>query len=327
MSRLSPAPVAPLGHQPSKASIAGSDVTFQTFYTVDQWDPHSAPTPRPRYSTPVQSFTPRPQFSTPVQSFSPPRPKFSTPVETFSTPVESFAVPAHVVAVAKPAPERQDSGYESIPRTSTSSKRRKSGSPGSREKIVDGPTSSASNLRTRQSIRRTGRTVATQQAARTSGSSLYLERANTMSQTRFIPTPAAQSTTFFHFPSTGPSLVRPHTAGAVPFQGKEKVDGEEESPMPTPPPPQTQHYWTSDDTRRQEYAAIDARSRGFRGWVLRHFVPDCMIPRDQRRLGFDDDGGSVRRYRIELEDEKENKIVQETHRKRFRKWTHETFCM
>lgn len=73
------------------------------------------------------------------------------------------------------------------------------------------------------------------------------------------------------------------------------------TPSPPPPPPQTTHYWTSDRTRRLEYAAIDAASRGVRGWAMRHVVPDCFVSRESRRLGFDDDGGSVRRYRLDLE--------------------------
>lgn len=72
-------------------------------------------------------------------------------------------------------------------------------------------------------------------------------------------------------------------------------------PASPTPPPQTTHYWTSDRTRRLEYAAIDAASRGVRGWVMRNVVPDCFVSRESRRLGFDDDGGSVRRYRLDLE--------------------------
>jgi hypothetical protein len=30
-------------------------------------------------------------------------------------------------------------------------------------------------------------------------------------------------------------------------------------------------------------------------------VPDCFIPKDRRRVRFDDDRGSVVRYRLELE--------------------------
>lgn len=70
----------------------------------------------------------------------------------------------------------------------------------------------------------------------------------------------------------------------------------------TPPlPPQTTHYWTSDRTRRLEYAAIDAASRGVRGWIMRNCVPECLVPRERRRVGFGDDSGSVRRYRLDLE--------------------------
>ncbi|KAJ4417138.1 hypothetical protein N0V82_006338 [Gnomoniopsis sp. IMI 355080] len=71
------------------------------------------------------------------------------------------------------------------------------------------------------------------------------------------------------------------------------------TPFAVPPP--TTHYWTSDRTRQLEYAAIDAASKGVRGWIMRNVVPDCFVPRNTRRAGFDDDGGSVRRYRIDLE--------------------------
>jgi hypothetical protein len=76
------------------------------------------------------------------------------------------------------------------------------------------------------------------------------------------------------------------------------------SETPTYPlPPQTTHYWTSDRTRRLEYAAIDAASKGVRGWVIRHVVPDCFIPQSKRRVGFEDDRGSVVRYRLDLDTE------------------------
>ncbi|KAI1431102.1 hypothetical protein GGR50DRAFT_698352 [Xylaria sp. CBS 124048] len=68
-------------------------------------------------------------------------------------------------------------------------------------------------------------------------------------------------------------------------------------------PPQTIQYWLSDKTRRLEYAAIDAASRGLKGWFMKHMVPNCIVPKDSRRLTFDDDSGSVRRYRLELEPE------------------------
>jgi hypothetical protein len=60
-----------------------------------------------------------------------------------------------------------------------------------------------------------------------------------------------------------------------------------------------------------EYAAIDAASRGLRGFFIR-LVPDCILPPDSRRMRFhcesgDDDGGSVRRYRLSLGEEGEEK--------------------
>lgn len=79
---------------------------------------------------------------------------------------------------------------------------------------------------------------------------------------------------------------------------------DEEAPIASPylySPPQTTHYWTSDRTRRLEYAAIDAASRGVRGWVMRNMVPECFVPQEKRRVGFEDDTGSVRRYRLDLE--------------------------
>lgn len=79
-------------------------------------------------------------------------------------------------------------------------------------------------------------------------------------------------------------------------------------PPSPPPPPATVQYWTSDSTRRLEYAAIDAASRGIRGFFTK-LVPDCILPASSRRTKFHDDeesdAGSVRRYRLTLPEEKE----------------------
>lgn len=97
------------------------------------------------------------------------------------------------------------------------------------------------------------------------------------------------NTTYFHFPSPDPiELAGPLTKPAEP---------------PAPLPPQTTHYWTSDSTRRLEYAAIDASCRGVKGWVKRNLVPGCFTAKEDRHVAFDDDTGSVRRYRLELEPE------------------------
>jgi len=69
-------------------------------------------------------------------------------------------------------------------------------------------------------------------------------------------------------------------------------------------PPQTTLYFLTPETRRLEYAAIDAASRGVRGFVSK-LVPGCMVGRERSR-GFhtkggddDSDAGSVRRYRLD----------------------------
>ncbi len=87
-----------------------------------------------------------------------------------------------------------------------------------------------------------------------------------------------------------------------------------------PLPPQTTHYWTSDRTRRLEYAAIDAASKGVRGWVMRHVVPDCFVPQSKRRVGFEDDRGSVVRYRLELDTEESMEKAESVRAKGWRGW-------
>jgi hypothetical protein len=167
--------------------------------------------------------------------------------------------------------QRQDSGYESLKRRLSQSSRRRTSSTSS---------SSAPRPRTRPSIRRAAKSSPNPQ--RSSGQSLYMVRSHQ---------PQAAHTSYFHFPSPDPVEL-----SAVGPSGPERC----ESPFQMPP--QTTHYWTSDRTRRLEYAAIDAASRGVKGWVMRHLVPDCFVPREAKHLTFEDDRGSVRRYRLELED-------------------------
>lgn len=35
--------------------------------------------------------------------------------------------------------------------------------------------------------------------------------------------------------------------------------------------------------------------------MMRHVVPDCFVPQSKRRVGFEDDRGSVVRYRLDLD--------------------------
>jgi hypothetical protein len=71
--------------------------------------------------------------------------------------------------------------------------------------------------------------------------------------------------------------------------------------------------WKSPTTRRREYAEIDKRERGLRGWWRRWSPSWCS---KSSRLGFyegedNSDAGSVRRYRLELPDEDMSINVQE----------------
>ncbi|RKF73252.1 hypothetical protein GcM1_245151 [Golovinomyces cichoracearum] len=96
------------------------------------------------------------------------------------------------------------------------------------------------------------------------------------------------------------------------WKAKEITSDEDfQGAFPQAPVPSTIHYWTSDNTRRLEYAAIDAASSGVRGFLFR-LVPDCILPAQTRRTRFfGHDGvkgqkeGSVRRYRLTLPDETE----------------------
>jgi hypothetical protein len=178
---------------------------------------------------------------------------------------------------------RQDSGYESIgPHKSQPGRRRTSTI-----------SSSASRTRQRPSTRRSSRAGPVAPLPRSTANLLYSSQ------------PHHQYGAYYHFPSPEhdtPYYPAQDAAPAYdnPFAAPARSCPE---PAPHPLPPQTTHYWTSDRTRRLEYAAIDAAGRGVKGWVMRHMVPECFVPREQRRLGFDDDTGSVRRYRLELDGE------------------------
>ncbi|KAI1405073.1 hypothetical protein F4819DRAFT_53206 [Hypoxylon fuscum] len=159
---------------------------------------------------------------------------------------------------------RHDSGYESI-RSSTcqSSQRHNS---------TTSTSSSQARPRTRPSMRRATKSSPT-------------PHLRSVQPLHVATLPQQQPTTYYYFPPP------------------ESLSGEDEdahNAEPSYPLPPHTLYWTSDDTRRLEYAAIDAASRGVKGWFMKHIVPDCFVPKSSRRVGFDDTG-SVRRYRLELE--------------------------
>ncbi|KAI0017965.1 hypothetical protein F4780DRAFT_781817 [Xylariomycetidae sp. FL0641] len=181
------------------------------------------------------------------------------------------------------AMRRHDSGYESIHSGSKST----TSSHGTRRRSsLISSSSSQRRPRTRPSIHRASKSTPTAQMVQSQGRPLHLSLSHQELQELQEQPPH----TYFFFPS-------PEAAAT----DDRRTCSQEMEQSHHPPPPQTTHYWTSDTTRRLEYAAIDAASRGFKGWMRRHVIPDCFMPKENRRLTFDDDTGSVRRYRLELD--------------------------
>ncbi|KAH9885367.1 hypothetical protein F4778DRAFT_511016 [Xylariomycetidae sp. FL2044] len=179
---------------------------------------------------------------------------------------------------------RHDSGYGSI-HTGSRSGASQSSSHRRSSTISNGSSYSHARSGARPSFRRAARSSPGPLVGRPNGQPPFHRTRSMQPQ----PPQHLQSNTYFHFPS--PELIM----GA-------QSDDEDIHYHQDHPPPQTTHYWTSDHTRRLEYAAIDAASRGVKGWILKHMVPDCFVPKENRRLRFDDDTGSVRRYRLDLDD-------------------------
>lgn len=213
---------------------------------------------------------------------------------------------------AAPQMKRQDSGYEShvsTPRASIShpnaprpaAPRRTSTS------NVQGhmSSSSVSKIRGRPSTRRSMKPHSPHngqaQPQVQSPASLYLVRTLPSQRPVSLPEPTTlEMSSYVQFPSPPDPTDVEHAD----FMGPHWHNSTTQEPQHQhPPPPQTTHYWTSDRTRRLEYAAIDAASRGVKGWIRRNLLPDCFVARDDGHIAFDDDTGSVRRYRLELEDD------------------------
>lgn len=109
-----------------------------------------------------------------------------------------------------------------------------------------------------------------------------------------------------------PTIRSRHTTPTAPYEFFQfptlpSTQPADDVSAPHPPPPATCQYWTSEANRRLEYAAIDAASRGVRGFFIK-LVPDCILPPSSRRTRFhsdtESDAGSVRRYRLSLPEEK-----------------------
>jgi hypothetical protein len=224
-----------------------------------------------------------------IELFEPPSPPKRDSAKTRTYSSDSLDDERPMTAVKM---QRQDSGYESYgpspsPRSSTSTSASASASPSrkpTKRRVSNASSTASPQVRKRPSTKR-------------SAKSYPLTRPTQSLHHRCSGMPIqVQPVSYFQFPSVEP------------IEMSENMNATAEEAPPSPlspisPLPQTTHYWTSDSTRRLEYAAIDAASRGFKGWVRRTLVPDCFVPQDSRHVAFDDDTGSVRRYRLELEDD------------------------
>ncbi|KAL8852742.1 MAG: hypothetical protein Q9221_002372 [Calogaya cf. arnoldii] len=90
---------------------------------------------------------------------------------------------------------------------------------------------------------------------------------------------------------------------------------------PNPSIPRTTIDWTHSPTRRREYEKIEASTRGIRG-LWRRFAPKryqknsrlAFYDGDPEKLEDDSDAGSVRRYRVSLDEETIDKGMKEDER-------------
>jgi len=111
-----------------------------------------------------------------------------------------------------------------------------------------------------------------------------------------------------------PGLYRSKTAASIPTKPEfdshatlvepEVVEDVEKPEEHYVPPPVTT-YWTSTETRREEYAQIDKANKGMRG-LLRKMFPKLTRGTSQSRFFNAEkdisDADSVRRYRLDLDD-------------------------
>ncbi|TVY28709.1 hypothetical protein LHYA1_G002403 [Lachnellula hyalina] len=185
---------------------------------------------------------------------------------------------------------RQDSGFEDSTRSTASSRRTSSSSNRHRSPTKPKRRTTPSNDSGRPSTRLAGRSTPSDvRNSCSSGRRPCLHMRHTSPTQQAVHASTYQ---FFQFPS----LSDPQP--------------EHDAVSPITPPPVTVQYWTSDSTRRLEYAAIDAASGGMKGFLIK-LIPDCILPAGSRRMRFhetdaDSDVGSVRRYRLALPEEKAN---------------------
>jgi hypothetical protein len=291
-------------------SLATSDTTYHSFNNIELFEPASPPRRRKSTSSKASGSSSYSSSSTSLR-----RKQQSSLPPTATTAVHHHRCSAHSADESERPPtahqmKRQDSGYESYTSTPRASMSQSRPTPPRRTSTsnVHGHFSSASTspkARSRPSTRHCVKPYNHHQPQKIV-SSLYVVRSPAAQQSPPASTTTAMETvsSYFQFPSPDP-------LDPVVAVGSSNTSSRQLQHAATEPahdalhqaPPQTTHYWTSDRTRRLEYAAIDAASRGVKGWIRRNLLPDCFVSQQDQHVAFDDDTGSVRRYRLELEDD------------------------
>lgn len=181
-------------------------------------------------------------------------------------------------------------------------------------------TSSSRSRRHRQSASSASGRPSTKRSARSTTSSSHrtitrppFNARYTTSRIHDLPNDPQSHYQFFQFPSLAPSTTT--DSSSTPFESQSLNAPQTDSHPHPPPPPATVHYFLLPETRRLEYAAIDAASRGVRGFITK-LLPDCILPAEYRRTKFHNDGddadsdaGSVRRYRIHFPEAEEKSVL------------------
>jgi len=121
-----------------------------------------------------------------------------------------------------------------------------------------------------------------------------------------LPSPTLSHADQFGFPSTTPrfSVDEANTIeeDSLPKQSEETIAAVGRT--------STTMQWTSPCTRRREYDRIDKANSGFRGFLNR-VMPRCVSgPQEKFYEKDQSDAGSVRRYRIEDDEDNEKELAQ-----------------
>jgi hypothetical protein len=168
---------------------------------------------------------------------------------------------------------------------------------------------------TRQRLRRSATSPTAQSPTTNIEEALALhERSRQILAMATVPTPyqstasvTTQKTALYRSQSTIDSsygrhydpYARSYAASMEPLPAEEPIEH-------YVPVPATTTYWTSTETRREEYAKIDKANKGFRG-IFKKMIPKfARTTCDSRFFDEKDDSDvcSVRRYRLDLDEEK-----------------------